>query len=137
MFSSAKSLNKVESLQKRALRFLYYHYDSSYESILKLAGKRTMNVNRLKFCIETIKTLSNINSAFMNDIFELRKTNRAVRNQNKLNLDVPIINQVTSVAKSIRYLDPKIWNSLPFHIKSSESLTTFKIIIKNWDAVSC
>ena len=73
----------------------------------------------------------------MNDIFELRKTNRAVRNQNKLNLDVPIINQVTSVAKSIRYLDPKIWNSLPFHIKSSESLTTFKIIIKNWDAVSC
>ena len=96
-----------------------------------------MNVNRLKFCIETIKTLNNINSAFMNDIFELRKTNRAVRNQNKLNLDVPITNQAISVAKSIRYLDPKIWNSLPFHIKSSESLTTFKIIIKNWDAVSC
>ena len=96
-----------------------------------------MNVNRLKFCIEIIKTLNNINSAFMNDIFELRKTNRAVRNQNKLNLDVPIINQVISVAKSIRYLDPKIWNSLPFHIKSSESLTTFKIFIKNWDTVLC
>ena len=31
MFSSAKSLNKVESLQKRALRFLYDNYDS-YES---------------------------------------------------------------------------------------------------------
>ena len=78
MFSSAKSLNKVESLQKKALRFLYDHYDSSYESILKLAGKSTMNVNRLKFCIEIIKTLNNINSAFMNDIFQLRKTNRAV-----------------------------------------------------------
>ena len=135
MFSSAKSLNKVESLQKRALRFLYDHYDSSYESILKLAGKSTMNVNRLKFCIEIIKTLNNINSAFMNDIFELRKTNRAVRNQNKLNLDVPIINQVISVAKSIRYLDPKIWNSLPFHIKSSESLTTFKTGIRSYARV--
>ena len=66
----------------------------------------------------------------MNEIFELRETNRAVRNQYKLNLDVPIINQVTFGAKSIRYLRPKIWNSLPFHIKSSESITTFKRIIK-------
>ena len=73
----------------------------------------------------------------MNEIFELRKTSRAVQNQYKLNLEVPIINQVTFGAKSIRYLGPKIWNSLPFHIKSSESLTTFKRIIKNWDMVSC
>ena len=48
MFSSAKSLNKFESLQKRALRFLYDNYDSSYECLLKLAGKSTMNVTRLR-----------------------------------------------------------------------------------------
>ena len=39
MFSSAKSLNRVESLQKRALCFLYNNYDSSYESILKNCWK--------------------------------------------------------------------------------------------------
>ena len=67
MFSSAKSLNKVESLQKRALRFLYDNYDSSVESILKLAGKSTMNVNRLRsLSIEIFKTLNNINPALMN-----------------------------------------------------------------------
>ena len=44
MFSSAKSLNKIEFLQRRALRFLYDNYDSSYESILKLSGKSTVNV---------------------------------------------------------------------------------------------
>ena len=82
MFSSAESLNKVESLQKRPLRFLYDNYDSSYESILKLAGKSIMNVNRLRsLCIEIYKTLNNINPAFMNEILELRKTNRVVRNQ--------------------------------------------------------
>ena len=74
--------------------------------------------------------MNNINPAFKNDIFELRKNNRAVWNQYKLNLKVPVINQVTFGAKSIRYLGPKIWNSLPFHIKSSESLTTFKKIYK-------
>ena len=68
MFSSAKSLNKVESLQKRALRFLHDNYDSSVESILKLAGKSTMNVNRLRsLSIEIFKTLNNINPALMNE----------------------------------------------------------------------
>ena len=92
-------------MQKRALCFLYDNYDSSYESILKLAGKSTMNVNRLRsFYIEIFKTLDNINPAFMNENFELRKTSLAVKNQNKLNLEVPIINHVTSGAISSRYL---------------------------------
>ena len=56
MFSSAKSLKKVASLQKIALRFLYDNCDSSYESLLKLARKSTMNVIRLRsLCIEILK----------------------------------------------------------------------------------
>ena len=97
-----------------------------------------MNVTRLRsLCIEMFKTLNSINPTFINDIFELRKTNRAIRNQYKPNLEVPIINQVNLGTESIRYLGPEIWNSLSFHIKLSESLTTFKRIIKNWDTVSC
>ena len=131
MFSSAKSLNRVESLQKGTLRFLYDNYDASYEPILKLSGKCTMNVNRLSsLCIEISEWLNNKNPAFMNEIFELRKTNRAVPNQYKLNLEVSIINKVTFGAKGIRYLGPKIWNSLPIRIKSSENPTNLKIIIK-------
>ena len=73
----------------------------------------------------------------MNDIFEIRKTKRAIRNQYKPNLEVPIINQVTFGATSIRYLGSEIWNTFPFHIKSNKCLTTFKRIIKIWDMVSC
>ena len=112
-------------MQKRAFRFLYDNCDSSYESVVKLAGESTMNVTRLRsLCIEIFETLNSINPTFMNDIFELRKTNRAIRNQYKPNLEVPIINQVNLGAKSIRYLGPEIWKTLSFHIKSSESLTT-------------
>ena len=50
--------------------------------------------------------------------------------QFEINLEAPIINEVTLGVKSIRYFRPKIWNSFPFHIKSSESLTTFKKIKK-------
>ena len=111
MFSSAKSLNKVESLQKRALLFLCDNYDSSYEFILKLAAQTTMNVAKLRsLSVEIFKTRNNRNLAFMNEILGFRKTNRAVRNQCKLKLEVSIINQVTFGAESIRYLGSKIWN---------------------------
>ena len=91
-----------------------------------------MNVDRLRnLCTQIFKTLDNINLAFMNEIFELRKTNKAVQNQYKLNLEVPIINQVTFGAKSIRYLGQK---NLEF---TTLEFTTFKRIIKNWATVSC
>ena len=85
MFSSAKSLKKVESLQKRALRFLYEDYVSSYEVLLQKAGKETMKVNRLRsLCTEIYKLINNINLTYMNEIFKLRKTSRAVGSSTNL-----------------------------------------------------
>ena len=53
MFSTAKSLNKIESLQKRAFQFLYNDYSISYEGLLEKAGKVKMNVYRLRnLCVE-------------------------------------------------------------------------------------
>ena len=53
-----------------------------------------------------------------------------VRNNYKLNLDVPNINQVSLGGKSLRYYRPKIWDLLSFHIKSSENLEAFINVIK-------
>ena len=129
MFSRTKSLNKVASLQNRALCFLYQDYVSSYEELLQKAGKETMKVNRLKsLCIEIYKLINNINPTYMNEIFKLRKISRAVCSNYKLNLDVPTINQVSSGGKSLRYCSSNIWNSLSFHIKSSENLEALKIL---------
>ena len=75
--TSAKSLNKVENLQKRALRFLHNDYSSSYEELLKKSEKSTVNVsNYCSLCIEIFKTLNDINPSFIKDIFKLRMTNR-------------------------------------------------------------
>ena len=138
MFSSSKSLNKVESLLKRALRFLHKGSVSSYEKLLQKAGKESVKVNRLRsLCIEIYKSINNMNPTYMNEIFKLRKISRAVRSNYKLNLDVPTINQVSFGDKSLRYYGPKIWNSLPFHIKSSKNLEAFENIITNWNGVSC
>ena len=90
MFSTAKSLSKIESLQKRALRFLYNDYSISYEGLLEKAGKVKMNVYRLtNFCVEMYKTINKLNPEFMNNIFKVKGNKRVVREQYKLNLETP------------------------------------------------
>ena len=40
MFSSAQSVNKIENLQKRALRFWYDVFEASYEDLLSKEGSQ-------------------------------------------------------------------------------------------------
>ena len=96
MFSIAVSLKKIENFQKRGLRFLYKCYNTSCEDLLLKSGFSSMNVKRLRtLCLQIFKTLNNLNSSFMKEIFSLRQTDRPVRNKHKLNLDIPSYNQVT------------------------------------------
>ena len=138
MFSSAVSLKKIENLQKRALRFLYKSYNTSYEDLLLKSGFSSMNVKRLRaLCIEIFKTLNNLNPSFMKEIFSLRQTNRPVWEKYKLNLDIPSYNQVTFGRKALTFFGPKTWNSLPCHIKSAENLTSLETMIKFWKGETC
>ena len=128
IFSKAQSVNEIENLQKRALRFLYDDFGATYEELLSKGRKSTMNVRRSRtFCVEIYKTLNDLNPSFMNDIFKLKINGREVRDKYKLNLDIPKWNQKTFGYKSLKVLCPKIWNSLPYHVKFSENLDTFKI----------
>ena len=62
MFSSAKPLNKIESLQKKALRYLYRGYKSLYDTLLAKSGKLTMKASRLRsLCDEVYKSINSIN----------------------------------------------------------------------------
>ena len=81
---------------------------------MKASGLRSL-------CVEIYKSINAINPSFMNEIFRLRVTNRIVRSQYRLDLDIPRVNQVSFGNKSIRSFGPKIWNSLPPHIKSCET----------------
>ena len=118
-FSSAQSLNKIENLQKRALRFLFNDYDSTYEDLLEKSGYPNMNLRRQRtLCIEIYKTLNKLNPGYMNDIFKLRNTDRLTQEKYKLNLEISKPNQTTFGTRSLKSYGPKIWNSLPYHIKT-------------------
>ena len=73
------------------------------------------------------------NPSFMKEIFSLRQTDRLVREKHKLNLVISSYNQVTFGRKALTFFGPKTWNSLPYHIKSTENLASFKTMIKFWN----
>ena len=57
---------------------------------------------------EIYKTTSNVNPSFMKEIFELTLSSRPVRQQYKLNLNIPRKRQVTFATKSLESLGQKI-----------------------------
>ena len=135
-FSSTKSLQKIEKIQERALRFLHNDHVSSYDDLLLKSNRSTMLVSRQRIlCIEIFKTLNKLNPTFMNDIFSVRTSNYSSRNPNNLNHFRP--NQVTFGSNSLRAMGPKIWNCLPNELKSAEILKSFKNLIKQWDGLTC
>ena len=93
-----------------------------------------MNQRETKsLCIQTYKTVNNLNREFMKNLFKVRKTNRTQREQYKLNLEITKSNQVSFGTNSLRIQGPRVWNTLPFQIKSKENLQVFKYVIKFWD----
>ena len=54
-FCSKNSLNKIENIQERALRFLLNNYESDYKTLLKKINKCTMEVRRLRTLARSIK----------------------------------------------------------------------------------
>ena len=88
-----------------------------------------MEVKRIRtLAIEKFKTVNNMNPSFMKNIFS-PKTNAKVRPNNII---VKAHNSANNGDKSLTTLGPKIWNSLPKHIKSENSYLKFKEYIETW-----
>ena len=100
------STNKIESIQKRALRLLYNDYTSTYDSLLAKANKPSME---LTIALEVFKNLNVLNPTYMQDLFYLRSS--SARRPN--NIAVGRTNTNRNGTKSFRSLGPQIWNSLP------------------------
>ena len=104
-FSSAKSLEKIEKIQERALRYLYNDHLSSYSELLEKSERSTMHVSHLRvLCIDIFKTLVQLNPSFMSDIFKI-KSSRYL-SQNPYNLQHHRPNQVTG-SNGLQLLGPQ------------------------------
>ena len=102
-------MNKIKSIQKRALQLLYNNFERNHSQLLDKVKKSTMTIVRLHcLYLEIYKTTNRLNPAFVSDISKLSDSKKPVRKQDDLNLNVTRPNQVRSGERSLRVLGPKI-----------------------------
>ena len=90
MLANAKSVHKIKATQKRALGFMLNDYESSYEDLSRKSGNPSMNLRWTRsLCIEIYKTTNNLTPEFMKNLFKVRQTHTAQREQYKLYLEIP------------------------------------------------
>ena len=111
-FTSAKAITKIESVQKRTLRFIFDDYKSSYETLLMKAKKPTVTVQRLGYlCTEIYRTVNDLNPSYTKNVFNKSDTLRSKRTQHQNSLIVPRPSYYEFGTKSLAALEPHIWNS--------------------------
>jgi hypothetical protein len=133
-FCSSESLKKLEKIQERALRLLHNDYESDYETLLSRSNKSTLQIRRIKLlATEIFKTINELNPPYMKEIFQLNTR----KNADSKKLVAQSQKSMKYGSYSLRSLGPRIWNELPTSVRNSNSISSFKELIKSWAGPTC
>ena len=110
---------------------------SSFHDLLEKGSSVSIHYRNLRaLATEMYRTYYGMAPEIMTEIFLLRP-------QDQYNLrrwsdfTLPIVRTVNYGLESIRYMGPKIWESIPANIKEVDTIECFKSGIKKWKPESC
>ena len=133
-FCSTKNKHKLESILKRGLRCALDDKTSGYEELLRKANMSSLETERLKIIIfEVFKILHLQSPSYLSDYISL---NDNVYNTRQ-HLRLPRVLTTKFGQNSIRYLAPKLWNSLSKHIWESVTMKALKNNLSEWSGPVC
>ena len=122
-----KWINKIEQVQKRALRLIPTLKDKSYKQKLSCLGMLSLENRRILF--DLTQKFKEENSK--KDNFYNEKTSRMTRSKTEKKLDKPKFRlDIRKNAFTIRVIEH--WNNLPIAIRECTSIHTFKSNVKTF-----
>ena len=129
-FSGTRNCDKLESLNKRILRFIFNDSLSSYDELLKKAKIASLYTGRLhKILMVVFKSLFvSTYPGYLKELFVFRNSSYSLRGKNILTLPIP--STTNYGLECIRYQAAKIWNSLSDSMRTMTSFKDFKKAIK-------
>ncbi len=105
---------KIESVQERALCYVFNDFNNTYSNLLNTASKSTLYLARLYIlAIEIFKTLNDISPLYMKDVFIQKEVIYGLRD---VNLLVQLNFKTVSYShNTIKYQGSKLWNNVPIY----------------------
>ena len=130
------SSNRVDRVQKRALRILHTDFSLPFAVLLTRADEQKVHIKNLqKLMLQIYKCQSEENPSFMWKFFEKRDVKYKLRT--KILLQTPNLITNTIGANSLISRGAHLWNTLPDDIKNVNSSTIFRRNIKEWNGDKC
>ena len=132
-FCGARNTEKMDTLNKRILRFILQDYNSPYDSLLSKVNSKSLYKRRLQtFLIILYKSLFfTCYPGYLRNMFSLRSVSYSLRGNYVLSL--PSTKSSTYGLHSFSYMASKLWNSLPDSLRMSE-FPNFKRKILQYDS---
>ena len=135
-FTSRESINKMQKIQERALRFVLKDSTYDYNTLLSKCGVDSFRISSLTaMAVEIYKILNDKSPEYLSLFSNKSSVPYSLRDNNKLIQQK--MRTTTFGIKSFSYYGAHLWNSLPVDIKSAVTLTNFKTLVKNWQGPSC
>ena len=135
-FCSEANTQKLENIQKRALRFIYNDYTSTYETLLLNSKLPTLKIRRLRsIALETYKIVNKESPAYLHDLVKIKQNAYSFRYTNTA--EMPQVRTTHYGISSFRYGAARLWNSFPQHFRDQTNYNQFRSLVESWDGMSC
>ena len=136
MYHGKNSNNRIDRVQKRALRIWHNDFNMPFEVLLSRTDERKVHIKNLqKLMLQIYKCLSEKTPSFMVKFFEKRDIKYELRTKNLL--QTPIVKTNTIGANSLISRGAHLWNTLPDDIKNVNLHVIFKRKTKKWNGDKC
>ena len=130
-FRGARNSEKLELLNKQALRLILEDFSSTYTDLLKKMNTVSLSDKRIQTMLVMVyKCLSGLAPAYIRSFFHERDSVYNLRGARKLY--VPRSRTTTFGLHSCKHLATTAWNKLPDHVRTAETVTAFRSKIKNF-----
>ena len=125
-FCGARNSNKLELVNKRALRLVLGDRSSSYSALLSRLDMVSLRDKRVQDILTMVyKGLYNMAPGYITSLFKERSLS-AYDLRGKRKLQVPAVRTTTFGLHSFKYLAVSAWNSLSDELRRSDTLAAFK-----------
>ena len=135
-FTSRESINKIDKIKERALRYVLKDHINDYNDLLLRSRFDSFRIYAVKsLMIELFKILNGMTPNYLSEHFV--KADTPYDTRDKCKLIQPLKRTTTYGLRSFQYYGAHVWNLLPMNMKAAQSLSEFKSFIRSWPGPTC